>query len=104
MAPAEFDKPSGKRPMDTAPVTSFPDAGMPEQEIIEAIQAQLSTNPYEIAKNFGNSYSGIPHPITHQLDELMRSTFFVEWAEDQQSGTMAIEREAVRMIGSLLGH
>ncbi len=100
---AEFDKPAGRTPVVTAPVTPFPDEGAGEGEVIGGIRERLGRNPYDIDRDFGNSYSGIPHPITHQLDELMRSTYFVEWAADQQPGTMEIEREAVRMMASLLG-
>ena len=99
----EFDKPVGKTPLATAAVTPFPAAGLAEAEVIGGIRQRLGKNPYAITKDFGNSYSGMPHPITHQLDELMRSTYFVEWAADQQPGTMVIEREAVRMVASLLG-
>ena len=103
MISAEFDKPAGRTPVVTAPVTPFPDQGTGEAEVIGGIRERLGRNPYDIERDFGNSYSGIPHPITHQLDELMRSTYFVEWAVDQQPGTMEIEREAVRMMASLLG-
>ena len=103
MTSAEFDKPAGRTPVVTAPVTPFPDQGAGEAEVIGGIRERLGRNPYDIERDFGNSYSGIPHPITHQLDELMRSTYFVEWAVDQQPGTMEIEREAVRMMASLLG-
>ena len=103
MISAEFDKPAGRTPVVTAPVTPFPDQGTGEAEVIGGIRERLGRNPYDIERDFGNSYSGNPHPITHQLDELMRSTYFVEWAVDQQPGTMEIEREAVRMMASLLG-
>ena len=103
MITAEFDKPAGRTPVVTAPVTPFPDEGTGEAEVIGGIRERLGRNPYDIDRDFGNSYSGIPHPITHQLDELMRSTWFVEWAAEQQPGTMGIEREAVRMMASLLG-
>ena len=103
MTSAEFDKPAGRTPVVTAPVTPFPDQGTGEAEVIGGIRERLGRNPYDIERDFGNSYSGNPHPITHQLDELMRSTYFVEWAVDQQPGTMEIEREAVRMMASLLG-
>ena len=103
MISAEFDKPAGRTPVVTAPVTPFPDQGTGEAEVIGGIRERLGRNPYDVDRDFGNSYSGIPHPITHQLDELMRSTYFVEWAADQQPGTMEIEREAVRMMASLLG-
>ena len=103
MISAEFDKPAGRTRVVTAPVTPFPDEGAGEAEVIGRIRERLGRNPYDIDRDFGNSYSGVPHPITHQLDELMRSTYFVEWAADQQPGTMEIEREAVRMMASLLG-
>jgi tyrosine decarboxylase/aspartate 1-decarboxylase len=100
---AEFDKPAGTTPMVTAPVTPFPAAGEPEGAVLGGIRERLGENPFAVDKDFGNSYSGIPHPITRQLEELMRSTYFVEWAAEQQPGTLALEREAVRMVASLLG-
>ena len=103
MLTAEFDRPAGRTPMVTAPVTPFPDAGAPEGAVLGGIRERLGDNPFDIDRDFGNSYSGIPHPITHQLDELMRSTWFVEWAAEQQPGTLALEREAVRMVAALLG-
>ena len=103
MVSAEFDRPAGRTPMVTAPVTPFPDAGAPEGAVLGGIRERLGANPFAVDRDFGNSYSGIPHPITHQLDELMRSTWFVEWAAEQQPGTLALEREAVRMVASLLG-
>ena len=69
---------------------------MPEAEVIAAVRDLAGRNPYPLQQDFGNSYSGIPHPVTHQLDELMRGTYFVEWAEEQQTGTLAIERQAAR--------
>ena len=104
MTTAEFDKPADRTPLTMGPITPFPDVGRPEAEVIAAVRALAGQNPYEIQKDFSNSYSGMPQPITHKLDELMRGTYFVEWAEEQQSGTLAIEREAVRMMASLLGH
>ena len=71
--------------------------------MLGGIRERLGENPFAVDKDFGNSYSGIPHPITRQLEELMRSTYFVEWAAEQQPGTLALEREAVRMVASLLG-
>ena len=103
MLTGEFDKPAGRTPMVTAPVTPFPADGAPEGAVLGGIRERLGDNPFAVDKDFGNSYSGIPHPITHQLDELMRSTYFVEWAAEQQPGTLALEREAVRMVASLLG-
>ena len=89
--------------MVTAPVTPFPADGEPECAVLGGIRERLGENPFAVDKDFGNSYSGIPHPITRQLEELMRSTYFVEWAAEQQPGTLALEREAVRMVASLLG-
>ena len=89
--------------MVTAPVTPFPDAGAPETAVLGGVRERLRDNPFPVDRDFGNSYSGIPHPITHQLEELTRSTWFVEWAAEQQPGTLALEREAVRMVASLLG-
>ena len=88
--------------MVTAPVTPFPADGEPECAVLGGIRERLGENPFAVDKDFGNSYSGIPHPITRQLEELMRSTYFVEWAAEQQPGTLALEREAVRMVASLL--
>ena len=104
MVAAEFDKPAGRMPLTLGPETPFPDAGLPESDVLAAVRTLAGQNPFEQQKDFSNSYSGIPHSITHQLDELMRGTYFVEWAAGQQPGTAAIEREAVRMMASLLGN
>ena len=46
MSTAEFDKPAGPMPLTTGPITPFPDAGMPEAEVIAAIRALAGQNPY----------------------------------------------------------
>ena len=103
MPTAEFDRPAGKMPVVVGPAMPFPEGGTSEADVLDTIRALLADNRYEVARDFGITYAGVPHPITHGLDELMRSTFFVEWAAEQQAGTMAMEREAVRMMASLLG-
>ena len=65
MLTAEFDRPAGRTPMVTAPVTPFPDAGAPEGAVLGGIRERLgdirsawSTDP----QDFGNSYSGAATP------------------------------------------
>lgn len=103
MPTAEFDRPAGRMPLSPGPPRPFPDDGLAEPDVLAAIRERLDENRYRIPRDFGITYAGIPHPITHGLDELMRGTFFVEWAAGQQAGTIALEREAVRMMASLLG-
>ena len=103
VATAEFDRPAGPMPLEPGPERPFPDAGTPESAVLDAINERLGRNRHRVPQDFGITYAGIPHPITHGLDELMRGTFFVEWAAAQQAGTISLEREAVRMLAALLG-
>ncbi|HVA84755.1 MAG TPA: aminotransferase class V-fold PLP-dependent enzyme [Candidatus Saccharimonadales bacterium] len=103
MPTAEFDMPAGKRHVVTAPQTPFPEQGLPEDQVLAGVRDWLSRNRYDVPRNFGITYSGIPAPITAKVEDMTRGTFFVEWAEDQQAGTIGMEREAVRMMASLLG-
>ena len=62
------------------PPMDFPDAGAPEQDVLDGVSEILGSIPYEIENNFGVSYVGPPHPITRKVYELTLGTFFVEWA------------------------
>jgi tyrosine decarboxylase/aspartate 1-decarboxylase len=104
MVAGEFDKPTGKTPMRLAQATPFPATGAPESEVLDAVRERFARNPFPVDQNFGISYSGAPWPITYKAHEIARQTFFVEWADEQQQGTLSMERECVRMMGSLLGN
>ena len=67
------------------------------------MRTQIERNPYKIENDFGVSYIGPPHPISEPVAELARGTFFTEWAIDMQPGPYQMEKEAVRMMASLLG-
>ena len=104
MPTAEFDLPAGHQPMDPGPVTPFPEAGAPEEEVLDGVAARLEVNRYRQARNFAITYSGLPHPIASRVEALMPGTFFVEWATGTEAGTWSMEREAIRMMASLLGN
>ena len=103
MPAAEFDLPAEHLRLPTAPPTAFPDSGQPEDDVLAAVSARLGTNRYDQDRNFAITYSGIPHPISRRVEALTQGTFFVEWADESETGTLALEREAVRMMASLLG-
>ena len=85
------------------PPMDFPEEGAAEEEVLEGVRELLGSNPYEIGNNFGISYVGPPHPITRRVSEMALGTFFVEWARDLQPGPYEMEKQAVRMLVSLLG-
>jgi len=103
MPTAEFDLPAGHLALPAAPPTAFPDDGEAEGAVLAQVRAQLAENRYALDRNFAITYSGTPHPISQRVEELTQGTFFVEWADESEAGTLALEREAVRMMASLLG-
>lgn len=104
MPTAEFDLPSGHVPVDPGQATSFPDVGRPEDEVLAEIDERLERNRYRQPRNFAITYSGLPHPIAARVEAMTRGTFFVEWAAGTEQGTWSMEREAIRMMASLLGN
>jgi tyrosine decarboxylase / aspartate 1-decarboxylase len=99
----EFSKPAGRAELSMPPPHPFPEAGLPEEEVLASVREALTSNPYRTEDNFGLSYVGPPHPIAAAAADLARETVFVEWAEDMFPGTYRLEKEAVRMMASLLG-
>ena len=91
-------------PYPMPPAMPFPETGLSEEATLDGIRERLSQDPYDVKQNFGVSYVGPPHPITQRAAELAAGTFFVEWARDMNPGTHQLEKEAVRMMGSLLGN
>ena len=86
------------------PPLDFPEHGTPESEVLAEVAARLGKDPYTVERNFGVSYVGPPHSIAEQIRPLAAGSFFVEWARDMNPGADLLEKEAVRMLGSLLGH
>jgi tyrosine decarboxylase/aspartate 1-decarboxylase len=103
MASAEFDLPAGHLTLPTAPPTAFPVAGEPEDDVIAKLTSRLRDNRFPPERNFAITYSGTPHAISRRVEGLALGTFFVEWADESETGTLNLEREAIRMIGALLG-
>ena len=103
MPTAEFDLPAGHSALPAAPPTAFPEDGEPEDAVLGQVRARLGENRYQRDRNFAITYSGTPHPISRRIEELTQGTFFVEWADESEPGTLSLEREAVRMMASLLG-
>lgn len=98
----EFEK--GERAVLPMPeAMPFPERGLAEDAVLDRVREHLRGDPYETAQNFGISYVGPPHPIAAKAARLAAETVFVDWARDMFPGTYQLEKEAVRMIGSLLG-
>ncbi|HEV8489916.1 MAG TPA: aminotransferase class V-fold PLP-dependent enzyme [Candidatus Limnocylindrales bacterium] len=103
MPTAEFDLPAGHQDVVAAAPTEFPLDGAAEDVVLSDVRARLAGNRYEPARNFAVTYSGFPHPISRRVEAITEGTFFVEWADESETGTLSMEREAVRMMASLLG-
>jgi len=97
----EFGK-SSRVKLEMPPPIPFPEKGMPEEEVLKRLKEKLSENaPTE--KNFGLSYAGPPHPLAKKVVDMALNTTTVTWAKPVFYGTYMMEKEAVRMVGSLLG-
>lgn len=86
------------------PPLDFPEHGSPEADILAEVEARFANDPYPVEQNFGVSYVGPPHDIAEKIRPRAAGSFFVEWARDMNPGADHFEKEAVRMLGSLLGH
>jgi tyrosine decarboxylase/aspartate 1-decarboxylase len=103
MPTAEFDLPGDHLTLATLPPTEFPEHGEPEEAVLDLVGGRLAENRFPNERDFSITYSGLQPPIARRIEELTRGTFFVEWADESQAGTLGFEREAVRMMASLLG-
>ena len=103
MATAEFDLPAEHLTLSVAPATAFPEAGETEDAVVAEVEARLRENRFSPERNFAITYSGTPQAISRRVEALAQGTFFVEWADETETGTLGLEREAVRMMGALLG-
>ena len=100
----EFEKVKSRPEFPMPPPMPFPDRSLTDEEVLDGVNQHLRLNPHQVENNFGISYVGPPHPISRRVAEMAAGTFFVEWAREMQPGTYQLEKEAVRMLGSLLGH
>ena len=88
--------------LEMPPPKSFPDKMIPEKVVIKRVEKMLSEN-IELEKNFGSSYCGPPHPFAIKVLNMSLNTTTISWAKSFFYGTYKMEKEAVRMMGSLLG-
>ena len=103
MAHEEFEKMASRPDFPMPDPIPFPETGIADEKVLDAIGERLSLNPYEVEKDFSISYVGPPHPISKPVAVLAAGTYFVEWAREGQPGAYQLEKEAVRMLASLLG-
>jgi tyrosine decarboxylase / aspartate 1-decarboxylase len=103
MASAEFDLPAEHLTLPVAPTTAFPEVGETEDVVVAQVEARLRENRFPPERNFAITYSGTPQAISRRVESLAQGTFFVEWAGETETGTLGLEREAIRMMGALLG-
>jgi tyrosine decarboxylase/aspartate 1-decarboxylase len=66
------------------------------------VEEMLAEN-LETEKNFGVSYCGPAHPFAQRVLNMGLNTTTVTWAKHFFYGTYKMEKEAVRMMGALLG-
>ncbi len=100
----EFEVPASRHDLPFPPPMAFPEKGASEQEVLDEVREHFDEDLYEVERNFGITYVGPPHPITERVAELAAGSYFVEWARHMLPGTYRLEKEAVRMMGSLLGN
>lgn len=98
----EFEEKGRKKGLEMPPPKAFPDKGLPEEVVTKLVEEMLSEN-IELEKNFGTSYCGPPHPLAKKVLNMALNTTTVTWAKPLFYGTYKMEKEAVRMMGSLLG-
>ncbi len=103
MVREEFERTADRPEFPMPDPTPFPEEGIADEDVLEAVRERLSLNPCEVENDFSISYVGPPHPISRAVAELAAGTFFVEWAREAQPGAYRLEKEAVRMMASLLG-
>ena len=99
----EFERHTPRDPLPMPPPMDFPEAGASESEVLGDVYARITEDPFSVERNFGITYVGPPHPIVERVATLARGTYFVEWAREMNPGAYAFEKEAVRMMASLLG-
>jgi len=85
------------------PPVPFPRHGKSESVVVSSLQKKLGQNLYQSEKNFGIVYSGAPHPLAKVIQEIAEGTYIADWEQEMFKGTYLVEKEAVRMVGSLLG-
>ncbi|MYD92828.1 MAG: aminotransferase class V-fold PLP-dependent enzyme [Chloroflexi bacterium] len=100
----EFDRTEERPSVPMPPPLDFPEHGSPEADVLAEVEARFAKDPYPVERNFGVSYVGPPHQIAEQIRPIAAGSFFVEWARDMNPAADLFEKEAVRMLGSLLGH
>jgi tyrosine decarboxylase / aspartate 1-decarboxylase len=104
MTAGEFDMPASHLDAPVVPRCPFPEAGVDEDKVVAEVEQRYAQNRYPIDRNFSITYSGIPSAVSQRIDAMSAGRYFVEWGADTESGTMSMEREAVAMMGSLLGN
>ncbi len=103
MVQQEFEKSKQRPAFPLPPPKDFPEKGLAEDQVLDDVRDMLKLNPYEVENNFSISYVGPPHPISKKVAEIVAGTFFVEWAREDQPASFRMEKEAGRMMASLLG-
>ncbi len=99
----EFERHTPHDPLPMPPPMDFPEEGAAESEVLSDVHARIAEDPFSVERNFGITYVGPPHPMAERVATLTRGTYFVEWARQMNPGAYAFEKEAIRMMASLLG-
>ena len=103
MVQEEFQQSKQRPEFPLPPAKDFPESGVPAEQVLSDVAEMMRKNPAEAAQDFTASYVGPPHPISKHIPELVAGTFFTEWAREIQPAAFQMEKEATRMMASLLG-
>ena len=103
MVQQEFQQSKQRPDFPLPPARDFPESGLSAEQVLSDISDMMKINPSDVAHDFTASYVGPPHPISQRIPEVAAGTYFVEWAREIQPAAFQMEKEATRMMASLLG-
>ena len=103
MVQEEFQRSERRPAFPLPPPLDFPETGLSAERVLSEVSDMMQLNPSDAAHDFTASYVGPPHPIAQRIPELVAGTFFTEWARELQPAAFQMEKEATRMMASLLG-
>ena len=103
MVQQEFQQSKQRPEFPLPPARDFPESGLSEEQVLDDVATMMKKNPASVEHDFTATYVGPPHPISRRIPELVAGTFFTEWAREIQPAAFQMEKEATRMMASLLG-
>ncbi len=103
MVQQEFQQSKQRPEFPLPPPEDFPETGLSVEQVLNDVGDLMKLNPIAVEHDFTASYVGPPHPLSRLVPNLVAGTFFTEWAREIQPAAFRMEKEATRMMASLLG-